>query len=432
VGTLKHKPTFNSPELLNFMKRLRETDNFTNLGYLAIDYLVLASVVAGAIGFAEWRAVWGLAWAWNIPVFALAVVLIGGIQHRLAGLGHEASHYTFMKNKFLNDFLADLFCMFPLLTTVHQYRLFHMAHHQFTNDWDRDPDLRNMAHGRGQDRFPMSRWRFIGTYYLEFFSPPTLLRYLWDYVVVNVLGMGQNVYVERQRGPGYRPRLRWTTALGIGYLVTLFLGLLVLDLTGLSAWKLPIGCGAGAAILAAVALVPAGAFFQSPFKQVYSSRFVSGARLLFLTAVIILLAELRMLTGGSSGLYFFTLWLLPLGTSFAYFMLLRDVYQHTNADDGPLTNSRVFHADPFTKWAVFVYGQDIHIPHHLFPAIPHYNLPRLHDYLLRHHADYAAQVVEVHGTFRNRLGKPTILDALTGPKQVAVVAREESHRRKAG
>jgi fatty acid desaturase len=103
-------------------------------------------------------------------------------------------------------------------------------------------------------------------------------------------------------------------------------------------------------------------------------------------------------------------------TTFPFFMLLRDVYQHTNADDGRLTNSRVFFPDLFTRWAVFVYGQDMHVPHHLFPAIPHYRLPRLHQLLKARHADYAAQVVEVHGTFANRGGSPTILDVLCEPK----------------
>ena len=71
-----------------------------------------------------------------------------------------------------------------------------------------------------------------------------------------------------------------------------------------------------------------------------------------------------------------------------YFMFLRDVYQHSNADAGRLTNSRVFFTDPFTRWAVFVYGQDMHIPHHLFPAVPHYHLPRLHDLLKQDHDTY--------------------------------------------
>ena len=87
-----------------------------------------------------------------------------------------------------------------------------------------------------------------------------------------------------------------------------------------------------------------------------------------------------------------------------FFMFLRDVYQHSNADDGRLTNSRVFFTDPFTRWAVFVYGQDMHIPHHLFPAVPHYRLRRLHELLKWVHPDYRAEVVETHGTFHDDRG----------------------------
>jgi fatty acid desaturase len=82
-------------------------------------------------------------------------------------------------------------------------------------------------------------------------------------------------------------------------------------------------------------------------------------------------------------------------------MLLRDTYQHTNADDGRLTNTRVFFCDPLTRWAVFVYGQDLHVPHHLFPVVPHYRLGDLHRLLKQSHEDYAREVVEVHGTFAN-------------------------------
>src|ERR1700722_13931493 len=78
--------------------RLRQVDNHTNLFFLALEYLSLATVIGGAIAFAEYRHAWGLSWFWNVPVFAIAMILIGGMQHRLAGLGHESSHYSFMKN----------------------------------------------------------------------------------------------------------------------------------------------------------------------------------------------------------------------------------------------------------------------------------------------------------------------------------------------
>ena len=51
--------------------------------------------------------------------------------------------------------------MFPLMTTIHFYRLFHLGHHQFTNDPERDPDLLNLGHGKQANEFPMSRRRFI-------------------------------------------------------------------------------------------------------------------------------------------------------------------------------------------------------------------------------------------------------------------------------
>ena len=70
------------------------------------------------------------------------------------------------------------------------------------------------------------------------------------------------------------------------------------------------------------------------------------------------LAQVRWSTGGRSAIYPVLLWLVPLLTSFMFFMFLRDVYQHSNADAGRLTNSRVFFTDYFTRWAVFVYGQD--------------------------------------------------------------------------
>ena len=60
-----------------------------------------------------------------------------------------------------------------------------------------------------------------------------------------------------------------------------------------------------------------------------------------------------------------------------------------------------------------VCGQDMHIPHHLFPAIRHYSLRRLHELLKRDHELYCDQVVETYGTFHNGQGQRTILDEMT-------------------
>ena len=128
-----------------------------NLAFLASDYLCIVAVIGGAVAFCEYREVWQLNRLWDVPVLAMAVVLIGGLQHRLAGMGHEASHYTLLKNKSLNDLVGDLFCMFPVLATVHFYRLFHLAHHQYTNDPERDPDLVSLGASKMTDQFPM--WR---------------------------------------------------------------------------------------------------------------------------------------------------------------------------------------------------------------------------------------------------------------------------------
>jgi fatty acid desaturase len=402
--------------------RLRAIDNMTNLAFLVGDYLALAAVMAGAIAFCEHRGVWGLHQAWNIPVVILAVVVIGGLQHRLAGLGHEASHYTLFKNKFLNDLAGDVFCMFPILAALHFYRLFHMAHHQYTNDPERDPDLVTLGTSKMADQFPMSRWRFTKAFYLRPFTAPlAFLKYQLDYIDINVLGRSENIYLRRMPDLNESGRAwpRSGATLGLAYAGFYLAAHSVITATSYPGWLLYLGVIGTLLVLAVGLLLPDRAYFPSPLRQPFSGRSAGLLRLLYYTWFLVSLGLLDEATAGNSTTYFLLLWVLPMGTSFMYFMLLRDVYQHTNADAGRLTNTRVFLADPFTRWAVFVHGQDMHLPHHLFPGVPHHRLRRLHLILKELHGDYAAQVVECHGTFANRLGLPTILDTLAEPRAAA-------------
>jgi hypothetical protein len=228
----------------------------------------------------------------------------------------------------------------------------------------------------------------------------------------------ENVYLRRRPGSNGSGRdwPRLGVALGLICLLAFLAGHWTFMSAGRPGWLVYEGMVGTLLVLAAARALPATAFFQSPFRQPYSGRTSGVLRLVYYSWCFVALGLLCAATGGQSSFYFGVLWALPLTTSFPFFMLLRDVYQHTNADDGRLTNTRVFFPDPLTRWAVFVYGQDMHVPHHLFPAIPHHRLGRLHRLLKAHHPEYAACVVECHGTFANRSGLPTILDTLTTPR----------------
>jgi hypothetical protein len=95
-------------------------------------------------------------------------------------------------------------------------------------------------------------------------------------------------------------------------------------------------------------------------------------------------------------------------------MMLRQVVQHSNSDRGWLTNTRVFLVNWWVRDSILPYGQDIHLPHHMYATVPHYKLRELHEYMMRY-PEYRAEAIVVRGAILPRHdGTPSILDVL-GP-----------------
>jgi hypothetical protein len=175
-----------------------------------------------------------------------------------------------------------------------------------------------------------------------------------------------------------------------------------------------------AALVAFLVSMPDEKYHQSRVHSVISQRWMSVLRVGFITTVFNAIAWTQLLTGKWAALYYFLLWLLPLFTSFAFFMILRQLVQHGNGDRGWLTNTRTFFVQRCINFAVFPMGQDYHLPHHLYATVPHYRLDQLHQTLLEY-PEYREQAVEVHGYFispEHPQVHPTVLDVL-GPDYAA-------------
>lgn len=70
---------------------------------------------------------------WNPVLYVVAAMIIGARQHALGVLGHDASHYRYLRARWKNDLFGNLFAMWPTFASVEGFRKFHGTHHQYTN-----------------------------------------------------------------------------------------------------------------------------------------------------------------------------------------------------------------------------------------------------------------------------------------------------------
>lgn len=408
-------PTLNDARLKEHLQRLRQTDNWTNWYYLARTLLFLTLVIGGCVGFDLYREQMGWSWIWSALLFLPAIMMIGAGQHQLSGLAHEGAHHILFKNRILNELASDLFCLFPLFSSTYHYRLQHLAHHQFVNDPDRDPDVSQLQTSGHWLPFPMSRKSFVWTLIKQLWVP-NLVRFILVRAKYNSTGVDRNPYMIK----GVKPS---KTALRVGliYLVLQVATLTTLTYLGNPFWLAIVPPLLFIPAATAFAFLPESAFHRTRLHPVIHQRWMSILRIGFLTVLFGALAWTTLLTGHWAVVYYLALWMAPLLTSFSFFMILRQLVQHGNADRGWITNTRVFFVHQAINYAVFPMGQDYHLPHHLYATIPHYRLKELHQILVEY-PEYQKQAVIVEGYFLPRHRPPThptVLDVL-GPQYASM------------
>ncbi len=390
---------------------LKARDNATNWWHLARIYLVIAAALMGAIWVIEAAAAGSISWWWTVPSTLAAIFAIGASQHQFGGAIHEGTHYMLFANRKLNEIASDWLGAFPIFTTTYHYRLHHLAHHQFVNDPERDPDISQLHDSDHWLDFPITHMEILWSLLKQLWLP-NLFRYTLVRAKYSSIAMGStNPYADPDRPGSIRP-------LRAGILFAIGAPLIVIPLVFMG-YALAVAIilpTMWAVVMTILWMLPDDAFPRTRLAPVVPLRAMGMARVSYLALLYGALSAVQLAGWGAAWSYFGLLWVLPLFTTFPLFMILRQWVQHGNADRGRYTNTRVFLVGPLVRYAVFPFGMDYHLPHHLMASVPHYNLKQLHAVMLRD-PEYRAKGVIVEGYFGdedNAEGHPTALGVL-GP-----------------
>ncbi len=151
---------------------------------------------------------------------------------------------------------------------------------------------------------------------------------------------------------------------------------LIADLLGLNAWK------TYSYFLGHPALNSETGQAQRPLEDTSPAlRQAARSDRSLVLAVQFALPVLSVVFAGWYGLLFYLLlWVLPAVTLLQAILRLRAICEHgAPADtDSPLRAARTTLAGPLLRLVLFPHHVNYHVEHHLYPAVPHYHLPRLH------------------------------------------------------
>lgn len=118
---------------------------------------------------------------------------------------------------------------------------------------------------------------------------------------------------------------------------------------------------------------------------------------------------LSILFGWRGLAMYLLLWIVPAVTVLQAILRLRAICEHgaPAGFDSPLRAARTTLPGPLLRFILFPHHVNYHIEHHLYPAVPHYNLRRLHQSLAKRGILNGAEIRSFRATWR-RLFAPAL------------------------
>ncbi|UWQ52402.1 fatty acid desaturase [Leisingera caerulea] len=224
---------------------LTTRSNAAGLRHLALYLAALAACTAGI--------------ALKAPLWPLLLLPQGVLLVFLFTLSHECTHQTPFRSKWLNE-AAGHFCALAIGLPFTWFRYFHLAHHKYTNDPDRDPELEH-----GPRPATMAQW-------LGYLSGWGYWRGMAATLWRNAFGTIEAPYLPRRRHADMRLEARLLLLIYAAALLTLLASPLVLWL-----WILPLLIGQPvlrAYLLAEHGLCPAVANMLENSRTTFTNRIV--------------------------------------------------------------------------------------------------------------------------------------------------------------
>jgi len=176
--------------------------------------LYLAALAASTAGIAL-----------QVPLWPLLMLPQGVLLVFLFTLSHECTHQTPFRSKWLNE-AAGHFCALAIALPFVWFRYFHLAHHKYTNDPERDPELEH-----GGRPGTLSQW-------LRYLSGWGYWRAMAGTLWRNAFGTISASYLPRRRHTDMRLEARVLLMIYAAALLSLLLSPLVLWL-----WIVPLLVG---------------------------------------------------------------------------------------------------------------------------------------------------------------------------------------------